>query len=304
MAAAALGLGCGSLFLRGAAIRRTSLSSSSSFSSRNSIITRSHELRHSSQSVDSRCWKRVAVPAPLAALQRLADETERSNASSEFDAEKPLRGARFLLTATAALTPLLFTAQDALALDGQFGILEGRIFALIHPVMMGTLLLATGWAGYLGWQWRRVRTIQDEINALKKQVPATVEGQAVPSPVQTQINELTETRKALLKGGFRDRHFNVGSILLGAGVLFSFYGGLNTFLRTGKLFPGPHLYAGAAITVLWALAAALVPAMQKGDDTARSLHIALNTVNLLLFIWQVPTGLEIVLKVFEFTKFP
>ncbi len=111
MAAAALGLGCGSLFLRDAAIRRTSLSSSSSFSSRSSIITRSHELRHSSQSVDSRCWKRVAVPAPLAALQRLADETERSNASSEFDAEKPLRGARFLLTATAALTPLLFTAQ-------------------------------------------------------------------------------------------------------------------------------------------------------------------------------------------------
>jgi hypothetical protein len=111
MAAAALGLGCGSLFLRGAAIRRTSLSSSSSFSSRNSIITRSHELRQSSQSVDSRCWKRVVVPAPLAALQRLADETERSNASSEFDAEKPLPGARFLLTATAALTPLLFTAQ-------------------------------------------------------------------------------------------------------------------------------------------------------------------------------------------------
>jgi hypothetical protein len=111
MAAAALGLGCGSLFLRGAAIRRTSLSSSSSFSSRNSIITRSHELRQSSQSVDSRCWKRVVVPAPLAALQSLADETERSNASSEFDAEKRLPGARFLLTATAALTPLLFTAQ-------------------------------------------------------------------------------------------------------------------------------------------------------------------------------------------------
>ncbi len=113
MAAAALGLGCGSLFLRRAAIRRTSLSSSSSsFSSRNSIIiTRSRELRQSSQSVDSRCWKRVVVPAPLAALQSLADETERSNASSELEAEKPLPGARFLLTATAALTPLLFTAQ-------------------------------------------------------------------------------------------------------------------------------------------------------------------------------------------------
>jgi hypothetical protein len=31
--------------------------------------------------------------------------------------------------------------------------------------------------------------------------------------------------------------------------LFSVYGGLNTFLRTGKLFPGPHLYAGAGMWV-------------------------------------------------------
>lgn len=65
----------------------------------------------------------------------------------------------------------------------------------------------------------------------------------------------------------------------------------------GKLFPGPHLYAGALITVLWALAAALVPAMQKGNDTARSLHIGLNTINVLLFATQIPTGLEIVGKV-------
>ena len=72
----------------------------------------------------------------------------------------------------------------------------------------------------------------------------------------------------------------------------------------GKLFPGPHLYAGAAITVLWALAAALVPQMQKGNETARSAHIALNCINLALFAWQVPTGLDIVYKVFEFTSWP
>ena len=70
-------------------------------------------------------------------------------------------------------------------------------------------------------------------------------------------------------------------------MLFSVSGAFNTFLRTGKLFPGPHLYAGMAITVLWALAAALVPSMQKGNETARSAHIALNTVNVLLFAWQV-----------------
>ena len=68
-------------------------------------------------------------------------------------------------------------------------------------------------------------------------------------------------------------------------------------LPAGQLYPGPHLFAGAGITVLWALAAALVPAMSKGNEAARSAHIALNTLNILLFAWQVggwvggwPTG--------------
>ncbi|PAN03731.1 hypothetical protein GQ55_1G016600 [Panicum hallii var. hallii] len=223
----------------------------------------------------------------------------------------------------AAMVPLLLAAlpPDALAAGGEFGILEGRSFALLHPLVMGGLFGYTLWAGYLGWQWRRVRTVQDEINELKKQVkpaaaaaPAAVgagdASSAAPpppapkSPAEIKIDELTEERKKLLKGSFRDRHFNAGSILLGLGVLESVGGALNTWFRTGKLFPGPHLFAGAAITVLWAGAAALVPAMQKGNETARSLHIALNALNVLLFIWQIPTGLEIVGKVFEFTTWP
>ncbi|MCO5598212.1 hypothetical protein L7F22_052304 [Adiantum nelumboides] len=208
-----------------------------------------------------------------------------------------------LLTIAAALSRTLFDNQDALAVEGQFGILEGRSFALVHPIVMASLLVYTLWAGYLGWQWRRVRTTQDEINVLKKNVKPAGEG-APPSPAESKIKELTEVRKALVKGGYRDRHYNAGSILLAFGVLEAVGGCVNTWLRTGKLFPGPHLFAGAGITVLWALAAALVPAMQKGDETARSLHIALNTVNVLLFLWQVPTGWEIVLKVFQFTSWP
>lgn len=75
-------------------------------------------------------------------------------------------------------------------------------------------------------------------------------------------------------------------------------------MRTGRLFPGPHLYAGGGIVALWAMAAALVPLMQKGNQNARNAHIALNAVNFGLFLWQVPTGLEIVGKVFEFTSWP
>lgn len=64
------------------------------------------------------------------------------------------------------------------------------------------------------------------------------------------------------------------------------------------------LLNAAGITVLWALAASLVPSMQKGNDTARNLHIALNALNVTLFLWQIPTGIDIVFKVFEFTTWP
>ncbi|KAL2490266.1 hypothetical protein Adt_25894 [Abeliophyllum distichum] len=216
------------------------------------------------------------------------------------------------LPLTALALPLFLDTEDALAVDGQFGILEGRSFALIHPIVMSGLFLYTLYAGYLGWQWRRVRTVQDEINELKKQVkPVAVTPDGTPpaeppkpSPVEVKIRQLTEERKELIKGSYRDKHFNAGSILLGFGVLEAIYGGVNTWFRTGKLFPGPHLFAGAAITVLWAAAAALVPSMQKGNETARSLHIALNALNVILFIWQIPTGIDIVFKVFEFTKWP
>jgi len=173
---------------------------------------------------------------------------------------------------------------------------------------MGVLFGATGWAGWLGWQWRRTRTIGDEIKALKAQLPKPAAGEteapAAPAALTQQISALEKDRKELVAGGYRDKHFWWGSILLGGGVLIAVEGALNTWFRTGKLFPGPHLFAGASIVVLWALAASLVPQMQKGNEGARNAHIALNALNLALFAWQVPTGLEIVGKVFEFTSWP
>ncbi|KAF8379775.1 hypothetical protein HHK36_029224 [Tetracentron sinense] len=237
--------------------------------------------------------------------QKLINETIHQLKSSSL----PLTALAlpFFLDPNASLTK---PSSDALAVGGELGLLEGRTLALFHPIVMGGLFFYTLWAGYLGWQWRRVRTIQNEINELKKQVKpvlATPDGtpsEASVSPLEAQIQQLTEERKALLKGSYRDRHFNAGSILLGFGVFEAIGGGLNTWFRTGKLFPGPHLFAGAAITVLWAAAASLVPAMQKGNETARNLHIALNGLNVLLFVWQIPTGIDIVFKVFEFTNWP
>ena len=139
------------------------------------------------------------------------------------------------------------------------------------------------------------------------------------SEVDAKIQDLTKVRKQLLAMDLRDKHYLTGSVLLGnsswfnflvdfgilgVGVSVSLLGCLNTFLRAGKLYPGPHLFAGAAITGLWAVSAALVPAMQKGNEGARSAHIALNTLNIALFGWQVATGLDIMQKVWENTNWP
>eukprot|EP01025_Chloroclados_australasicus_P033013 TRINITY_DN33538_c0_g1_i1.p1 TRINITY_DN33538_c0_g1~~TRINITY_DN33538_c0_g1_i1.p1 ORF type:complete len:268 (+),score=28.42 TRINITY_DN33538_c0_g1_i1:23-805(+) len=210
-----------------------------------------------------------------------------------------------LLTIGLACLPALFMVEPALAVQGELGLFEGRTAALIHPAIMGFLFVSTGYAGWLGWQWRRVRTIANDVKQLKSQLPAAdAEGNRPASPLDAQIKQLEDDRKALIKGNFRDRHFNWGSLLLGLGVLVGVEGPVNTYIRTGKLFPGPHLYAGAGIVVLWAVAASMVPQMQKGNETARSVHIGLNALNLALFAWQIPTGLEIVGKVFQFTTWP
>uniref|UniRef100_A0A7R9TR63 DUF4079 domain-containing protein n=2 Tax=Viridiplantae TaxID=33090 RepID=A0A7R9TR63_9VIRI len=199
----------------------------------------------------------------------------------------------------------MFAGADVAHAAGRedYGILAGRSVALVHPIGLAAALGLTLWAGYTGLQWRSLRTLGDDIKAVKAKMPEDEESAEYKS-LSKEMDELKAKRKELSSGNFRDRHFNAGSILLGGGVLLGIEGAMNTYMRVGKLFPGPHLFAGASIVILWALAAALTPAMQRGNDNARSAHIALNSINVGLFLWQVPTGWEIVLKVFQFTEWP
>ena len=82
----------------------------------------------------------------------------------------------------------------------------------------------------------------------------------------------------------------MGAVILGLGTSFAIEGPVNTFLRAQKLFPGPHLYAGAGVVVCWAMAASLVPMMGKGKEAARVGHMAFNALALGLFTWQVTLG--------------
>ena len=221
--------------------------------------------------------------------------------SNEFNIHPAL-----ILSALTLLVPL----EDASAAGGAYGVFEGKLASMAHPVTMLALFGTSVYSGYLGLQWRRLRGIGEELKDLTKQLPKLSSGQAkspmsetmtsVNSEIATlsmaegdntmrltalrgdisliqgamaidsKIMELSATRKDLISMNLRDKHYTTGSTLLGVGVGVAILGAFNTYMRVGKLFPGPHLYAGMAVTGLWAASAALVPEMQKGNNYART----------------------------------
>ncbi|WP_405196642.1 DUF4079 domain-containing protein [Zarconia navalis] len=137
----------------------------------------------------------------------------------------------------------------------------------VHPVLMWLLLALTLYALYSGIQVRRTRSAEGE------------------------------TKKELVKGKFRIKHYQIGSILL-ATMVFGTIGGMAvTYINNGKLFVGPHLLVGLGMTGLIATSAALAPLMQNGRDWARYTHITLNVTLVGLFGWQAVTGMEIILRI-------
>jgi hypothetical protein len=205
-----------------------------------------------------------------------------------------------------------------------WGIFEGRTGSLLHPITMGGLFAFQLSTALKGFKWRRQRELGDEISTLKKQMPKLPEGASslqaaidqgaaegtdvraykAAISIENQVAELMAERKELSSQNNKDSHFQQGSLLAAVGTAFAIEGPLNTYARAGKLFPGPHLYAGAGLVVCWAIAAGCVPYMQKGNDTARSIHIGSNVLGMGLFAWQVTSGLPILFKVIEFTKWP
>jgi hypothetical protein len=137
----------------------------------------------------------------------------------------------------------------------------------VHPPLMWILLGTCLYAGYLGWQIRQTRSATGD------------------------------EKKKLIQGKYNDRHYKIGSMILGIMVLGSISGMTVTYINNGKLFVGPHLIAGLGMTGLIAVSAALSPYMQKGHDWARTSHISINLVIVGLFGWQAVSGVEILLRI-------
>jgi hypothetical protein len=136
-----------------------------------------------------------------------------------------------------------------------------------HPLVMWGLFALSLYAMYLGFQARSIRSVEAEV------------------------------RKELIKKDVRTKHYLMGSILLALMVVGCIGGMAVTYINNGKLFVGPHLIVGLCMTGIIAIAAALSPFMQKGNELARYTHIVLNIVLVGLFGWQAVTGMDIVQRI-------
>lgn len=142
---------------------------------------------------------RTARPARLQCMA-VARPTPRHQKAQEASPISPTMA----LAGMAFFAPYLADIDSALAAGGEYGILEGRTIALIHPAVMGSLFAGSVYAGYLGLQWRRTRTIGDDIKALKAQAPkvpvAAGDAPAAPAPpsaLDQQIAGLEKVRGAM-----------------------------------------------------------------------------------------------------------
>lgn len=139
----------------------------------------------------------------------------------------------------------------------------------IHPILMWGMLAIAIYALYTGLKVRKIRSASGE------------------------------EKKELIKGDFRTKHFQIGSLLL-VGLVLGTIGGMSvTYINNGKLFVGPHLLVGLGMTGLVAMSASLAPLMQKGKNWARYTHIFTNVALVSLFAWQAVSGMDIVSRILE-----
>jgi hypothetical protein len=141
-----------------------------------------------------------------------------------------------------------------------------QALSFMHPLLMWVLLGLMLYSGYLGLKASQVRKV------------AAAE------------------RKEMIPLRYGQRHAALGRWIVALTLLGSIGGMAVTYINNGKLFVGPHLIAGGGVVVLVLATAALGPALQKGQDWARGLHVGLNGLILLLFGWQAITGIAIVNK--------
>ena len=145
----------------------------------------------------------------------------------------------FKKVSSVSFATWLSMTQAASADSPNWGIFEGRTGSILHPLTMGSLFGLSLYTAFLGFQWRRQRTLGDDISALKKRMPSlgsykTIQ-EALDSgemtdqeaelkaaiPVEQEISALTAERKELSSQGNRDKHYTQGTWIAFLGTVFA-----------------------------------------------------------------------------------
>lgn len=142
------------------------------------------------------------------------------------------------LVTILALTPEAAHANAS----PDWGLFEGKTGSLLHPAMMFGMFALSLSTALKGFQYKRQRTMGDEITALKKTLPdfggasslseaiaaakeaednALVSTLQAAMPIQSEIDTLVQERKELSSMGLRDGHYSQGALLAFLGTAFA-----------------------------------------------------------------------------------
>lgn len=214
-----------------------------------------------------RCRPTATIPRAVA---------DPSNSDESTDLAVPERFGevmqQFTLSLLGVYAALGAASPAAAAPEALVEAFKSTPASLAHPATMWTLLGTALYTFYLGYQSSLVRKSEPE------------------------------KRKELVKGKFGDRHFRTSSALFAIMTVATFSGMGNTYARTGKLFPGPHLYAGLGLVATMSVMSACAPYMLKGKEWARNTHFTLAFLAVGLFGWQAKSGMVIVGKLLGWDK--
>lgn len=93
-------------------------------------------------------------------------------------------------------------------------------------------------------------------------------------------------------------HHKLAAALTFLTTLSMFTGMYNTYLRSGRLYPGPHMYGGFVFLLLITANASLVPWF-KDFVRIRVVHRSIGFCVIGMAIWQAWTGLPVMKSVYQ-----
>lgn len=174
------------------------------------------------------------------------NDYQHNDANNDVAAATTNKPMSFIPAIVLAMIPNIASAAGP-----DWGLFEGRTGSLLHPAMMFSLLAYSIATAVLGFQWRRQRTMGDEISSLKAQIPKSEDPEAPKSAqtmeLESQVAALQAERKELASANPRDKHFSQGALLAFLGTAFAIEVGVCWFRTTPRWY---HTYIHIQLTLV------------------------------------------------------